>query len=192
MHSSDHHTEAHGLKGKVLEHTGVNIAECYQCGKCTAGCPLNGEMDIMPNQILRMLQLELPGYEEKILRSEAIWLCLSCQMCYTRCPQEIGFAEVMDFLRQESIRCGLVHPKGKDILAFHQSFLGSIEKNGRLHEMGLIATYKMKTMNLLQDLTVAPSMLAKGKLTLLPHKIKNMKDIKTIFSKTAEDKGGKK
>lgn len=190
MHDSHHHDEPKGLKGRVIQATGVNITECYQCGKCTAGCPLNEDMDIMPNQVLRMLQLELPGYEEKILKSMSIWLCLACDQCYSRCPQEVLLSKVMDFLRQEAIRQNIVNPNAKDILKFHESFLSSIEKHGKLHELGLTASYKLKTMNLMQDITVAPGMLSKGKLSLFPHKVKNQKAIQKIFNKTQHKKGG--
>jgi heterodisulfide reductase subunit C2 len=190
VHDTGHHDEPKGLKGRIIQATGVNITECYQCGKCTAGCPLNEEMDIMPNQLLRILQLELPGYEDKLLKSMSIWLCLACDMCYQRCPQEVLLSKVMDYLRQESIRQGKVNPKAKDILKFHESFLESIAKNGKLHEMGLTLNYKLKTMNLMQDVSVAPAMLSKGKLSLFPHKVKNLKAIEKIFKKTSENKGG--
>ena len=191
MNTTHHHVDTKNLRGKVLQATGVNINECYQCGKCTAGCPLNQDMDYQPNQVLRMLQTDLPGYEDKILGSMSIWLCLACNQCYSRCPQSIALANVMDFLRQESLRQGKMNPKAKNILKFHESFLSSIQKYGRLHEMGLVMDYKMKTMNLLQDVTLAPSMMAKGKLHFFPHKIKNMKDIKNLFDKT-KGKGGNK
>jgi len=42
----------------------------------------------------------------------------------------------MEYLRQESLRRGLVHPKARDILAFHEAFLASIRRSGRLHEVG--------------------------------------------------------
>jgi len=190
VHSSNDYKEKKGLKGRIAKTTGITINKCYQCGKCTAGCPLNEEMDIMPNQLLRMLQLELPGYEDKILRSMSIWLCLACDTCYSRCPQEILLSKVIDFLRQESVRQGKVNPKAKDIVKFHQAFLETIEKNGKLYELGLTLNYKLKTMNLLQDISVAPSMISKGKLNMFPHKIKNIKDIEKIFNKTSENKGG--
>ena len=190
MHESSHSTEPKGLKGRIIAATGVNINQCYQCGKCTAGCPLNEEMDIQPNQLLRMLQLELPGYEDKLLRSMSIWLCLACDMCSSRCPQEVLLSKVMDYLRQESLRQGKVNPKAKDIVSFHQSFLESIEKNGKLNEMGLTVSYKLKTMNLMQDISIAPAMLSKGKLSLFPHKVKNLKEIQKLFKKTSEHKGG--
>jgi heterodisulfide reductase subunit C len=177
------HHPAVTLRARVEEFTGVTISHCYQCGKCSAGCPLNEDMDLMPNQVLRVLQAELPGYEDKVLGSTAIWLCLACDTCYSRCPQEIALSKVMDFLRQESIRQNKVNPKAKDILKFNQAFLNSVKMNGKLHEVGLTIDYKMRSLNLMQDVLLAPQMLAKGKLAMFPHKVQNTKAIAEIFKK---------
>ena len=180
------HLHADTFTSQVENATEVTISHCYQCGKCTAGCPLNEEMDVMPNQILRMLQLELPGYEDKILSSLSIWLCLACDTCYSRCPQEVKLSQVMDFLRQESIRLDKVNPKAKDILSFHKAFLDSIKLNGRLHEVGLTIDYKLRSLNMIQDVQLVPSMLAKGKLAIFPHQVKNTKEIAKIFKRISE------
>ena len=188
MHESIHH-HADTFKSKVEEATGVTVSHCYQCGKCTAGCPLNEEMDIMPNQLLRMLQAEMPGYEEKILRSLSIWLCLACDTCYSRCPQEVLLSKVMDYLRQESIRQNKVNPKAKDILSFHKAFLNSVKMNGKLHEVGLTIDYKLRSLNLMQDVLLAPSMATKGKLAVFPHQVQNTKEIAKIFKKITDSEG---
>jgi heterodisulfide reductase subunit C len=172
-----------GLAAGVERATGQSVYDCYQCGKCTAGCPLAAEMDYAPNQVLRLLQMGLPDLEEEVLKALSIWLCLTCETCAARCPQEVDLPKMMDYLRQESLRQGVAHPKAKDILAFHESFLDSIRKNGRLHEVGLIAAYKLKTMHLLQDVLVAPKLLARGKLGLLPHGIKGQKAVARIFER---------
>lgn len=187
MNEFKHPEHNNPLKELVEKETGISINECYQCGKCTAGCPLNEDMDLMPNQILRMLQLELPGYEEKILSSLSIWLCLACDTCYSRCPQEIKISAIMDFLRQESLRKGKVNPRAREILKFHQAFLHSVEKNGKLNEVGLTIDYKLKTGNLIQDIFLAPSMFAKGKLIIAPHKIHNIREIEKLFKKTTSN-----
>lgn len=170
-------------KVKLEEATGELLNSCYQCGKCSAGCPLIDEMDLAPNQILRMLQLGLPDLYEKVLKSYSIWLCLTCQMCYSRCPKEVNLPEIMDYLRSESLRLGKVNPKAKDIVSFHKAFLDSVKTMGRLYEVGLIAGYKMRTMHLLQDVGSAPSLYLKGKLKLFPHFVDNRNQISNIFRK---------
>jgi heterodisulfide reductase subunit C len=190
VHENTDQKHKSSLKTLVEQEVGIIPSHCYQCGKCTAGCPLNEEMDIMPNQILRMLQLELPGYEEKLLTSRSIWLCLACDTCYSRCPQEIKLSQVMDMLRQESVRRGKVNPHAKDILKFHQSFLETVEKNGKLDEIQLTLSYKLKTLHLMQDVEHAPSMVSKGKLSIFPHKVLNVNAIEKIFRKIREKEGG--
>jgi heterodisulfide reductase subunit C len=86
--------------------SGQDVRACYQCGKCTAGCPLASAMDLMPNQILRLLQL---GEHEQALRSRTIWQCASCLTCAARCPKDVDPARVMDALRTLLTRRGLAH-----------------------------------------------------------------------------------
>lgn len=184
MHETNHNSKQGSLKTRIEETCMIDILQCYQCGKCTAGCPLRDEMDIMPNQIIRMLQMEYPGYEDEILKSFSIWLCLACETCYSRCPQEVAISPIMDFLRQESIRQNKVNPKARNILRFHESFLDEVKRNGKLNEIGLTIEYKMKSLDILQDVMNAPSMLFKGKLGIFPHKVHNTNEIKKLFKKT--------
>ncbi len=86
---------------KVEEISGQNLLACYQCGKCSAGCPAVSEMDILPNQIIRYAQL---GLKEELLESKSIWICASCFTCNARCPKGINIAEVIEALRQILLR----------------------------------------------------------------------------------------
>ncbi len=86
---------------KVEELSGQNLLACYQCGKCSAGCPAVSQMDILPNQIIRYAQL---GLKEELLESKSIWICASCFTCNARCPKGINIAEVIEALRQILLR----------------------------------------------------------------------------------------
>jgi heterodisulfide reductase subunit C2 len=86
---------------KVEELSGQKILACYQCGKCSAGCPAVSEMDILPNQVIRYIQL---GFKEELLKSKSHWVCASCLTCNARCPKGIKIAEVMEAVRQISLR----------------------------------------------------------------------------------------
>ncbi len=86
---------------KVEELSGQNLMVCYQCGKCSAGCPAVEEMDILPNMIIRFAQL---GLKEELLKSNAIWVCASCLTCNSRCPKGINIAEVIEAIRQILLR----------------------------------------------------------------------------------------
>jgi len=81
--------------------SGQDILACYQCGKCSAGCPAVWQMDLLPSQVIRYIQL---GFEDEVLRSEAYWICASCLACNARCPKGIRIAEVMEALRQLRLR----------------------------------------------------------------------------------------
>lgn len=169
------------LSFKIKQSTDVNVRECYQCGKCTAGCPLAEHMDLRPSVIMRMLQSGEKEDEDKILRSLSIWLCLTCETCYSRCPMELDIPKIMDHLRQRSLAEGKVHREARNIVAFHKSFLNTVERNGRLHEIGLVLDYKMHSGKLFQDITVAPGMFSKGKLSILPEQIKDKKSLSRLF-----------
>ena len=90
----------------IQEISGEDVRACYQCGKCTAGCPLASSMDLMPNQILRLIQV---GEYEEALRARAIWSCASCLTCAARCPKDVDPARVMDALRTILMRRGITH-----------------------------------------------------------------------------------
>lgn len=81
---------------KIQELSGQNIYACYQCGKCSAGCPVVGHMDILPNQIIRLIQL---GDEKKVSGSNTAWLCSSCLQCAAKCPKGVDVAAIMETLR---------------------------------------------------------------------------------------------
>lgn len=171
------------LSGEMQMETGVIINKCYQCGKCSAGCPVATEMDYPPSLVMRMLQTDEPANYDKLLKSMSIWLCVSCEMCLTRCPMEIDIPKLMDTMRQKSILAKKTNPKAKKIISFHKSFLDSINYTGRLYEMGLIVDYKMRTGAMMQDITIAPKMFFKGKLNPIPEIIRGRKKVASIFNK---------
>jgi Fe-S oxidoreductase len=64
-------------------------------------------MDYNPRRILHMLRL---GLGERVLQSQAIWLCTSCYSCTVRCPREIKISDAMLGLRSLAVAQGLVLP----------------------------------------------------------------------------------
>ncbi|MCH4156870.1 MAG: 4Fe-4S dicluster domain-containing protein [Muribaculaceae bacterium] len=163
--------------------TGIDTALCYQCGKCSAGCVLADDMDFPPSYILRLLQTETPDSDRAVLTSNAIWICLNCENCIGRCPKEVDIPSMMDFLRAESRKAGLVSPKAKTVIAFHKSFLEQVRDTGRLYEVGLEMAYKLRTFRIFQDVKLVPSMLAKGKLHFLPEKLSDTSVMKNLFQR---------
>ena len=117
----------------VLEISGENLFACYQCGKCSAGCPSYSAMDISPHSVIRLLQL---GQIEQVLRTEAIWLCASCQTCKVRCPKGVDLARIMEALRQIILR--------ENISIINPSEI-SEEELKRLPQIALIANFRKMT-----------------------------------------------
>ncbi len=176
------------LAVRLYDATSESVAKCYQCGKCSAGCPLASEMDFPPSQIIRMLQLGFPSLEEQCVSSLSIWYCLTCETCMARCPKEVDLPKIMEFLREESMRRKKTHPKAKEIIAFHKAFLDSVQAAGRAYEIGMIADYKARSFHLFQDMFVAIKLFLHGKLKLFPHLIKERANISRIFSQTIGEK----
>ncbi len=172
------------LASKIANETGINVAKCYQCGKCSAGCPLATDMDMTSSVVLRLLQYNNEIMDRDVLRSKAIWLCLSCEMCVERCPNQIDIPKVMDCLRQESVRQGCSNPATRNVLRFHRSFLDLVRQTGRSYEMGLVFDYKWRSKRWFDDLALAPRMFLKGKLRLLPEIVKKRKEILRLFKRT--------
>ena len=91
----------HGRPGRRgPARSGTPLRTCFQCHKCSTGCPIGPEMDLLPSQVMRLVQL---GAEAEVLESRGIWLCASCEACTTRCPMGIDVAAVMDALRMLAV-----------------------------------------------------------------------------------------
>ncbi len=177
----------------VFESAGSEILNCYQCYKCSAGCPIAFAMDLLPHQIIRSVHF---GKKEKVLSSSTIWICASCETCTTRCPNEINIAGVMDVLRQIHYESGQETPQPK-IPILHTAFLDCIKKTGRVHELSMIRNFSLKSGDLKEklrngtwknDLKLAVKMFLRGKLKLFPRTSKGIKEVRTLFNQAREHK----
>ncbi len=160
----------------VRERSGQEPSNCYQCGNCTAGCPYNFAYDIPVSRIMRLLQL---GRRDEILQCKSLWLCATCQSCTTRCPNGIDVARIVDVLRHMAREAG--YATERNVKAFGDAFLESVEKHGRVFEVGVVAGYVRKTGRFWTDIELGPKMLPKGKLGLRPHSIQGAEHIARIF-----------
>lgn len=163
--------------------SGVHIGECLQCKKCSNGCPIAGITSIGPAETIRRLQL---NSDDKPFDNDLIWMCVSCETCYARCPMKIDMAAIMDALRILAVR--KTDPQLKErVHLFNKSFLKTVRLFGRTYDLGMIAAYKAGTATYLQDTEKFPTILRKRKIALLPSFKGDKKYIKRIFGTKDKD-----
>ena len=162
---------------RILEQrSGQALHECYQCGKCSAGCLMGPNMDIMPRQIVRLLQL---GLLEDALKAKSPWICASCHVCTTRCPHEVKIADLMKCVRLEADRRG-INPVFT-VSIFTKIFLLPVKWFGRSNELIMTAFYNLRSGRILQNFQHVPKMLTGGKLAFIPERIKNRGAVKKLM-----------
>ncbi|MCF8010061.1 MAG: 4Fe-4S dicluster domain-containing protein [Clostridiales bacterium] len=164
---------------EVKKRSGQPIELCYQCQKCASGCIATEFADYYPNEVIRMVQL---GQKERVLNCSSIWLCSACETCGARCPNNINVRAVMDALKEMAIEKGII--KEKRVKQFHNVFLGTVYSHGRIHEVSMMAKYKLKSLDLFSDMGIGFKMFTKGKLPLTPKNIKDKSKLKNIFDKS--------
>jgi len=169
-------------RNMIEEVSGQKVSACFQCRKCTNGCPITFAMDIMPHQLVHLLQF---GQIDQVLSTDTIWVCASCETCTTRCPNSIDIAHVMDSLRQISRQRG-IKPDQYSIPIFHKAFLGSIKRHGRVNETEMALTYSIEDAGWLGFLKLTGlgfAMFIKGKAKIMPSRVRALKYVKDLFKK---------
>ena len=161
---------------------------CFQCRKCTNGCPVTFAMDLYPDEVIRMVIL---GQRDAVLSCETIWVCAACETCTTRCPNDVKIAELMDCLKEMAVQAGVPSPQPR-ISALHETFLNNIQKRGRLYETTLVPAYLLKSGGLRSklstgawryDLKLGRQMLSKGRVPLKPKSIEGKEEVRKILSR---------
>lgn len=130
-HISQHRLKSEYVK-KAAEISGQNFFNCYQCGNCSAGCPSVEEMDLLPNQVVRYLQL---GLEEEVKACKSMWVCAACTMCHARCPKGVDISKIMEALRVLYLREVGAKPR-IDVTDFSEEYLE------RAPQIAMISAYR--------------------------------------------------
>lgn len=171
---------------QVEERSGQKLSRCYQCVKCSVGCPVARYMDIKPNAVIRMIQY---GQKEKLLKSHAIWLCVSCMTCGVRCPNDISISEIMDTLREMAREEGYAHESERNVVVLHEEFVRNIKMWGRLHEVSFFLPYMARSMDLFGNADSGIKLMLRGKLPLIPKQIRDIQEIRKIYDEAYKTKG---
>lgn len=177
-------TTVNDIMESVMKVSGVDINLCLQCKKCSNGCPVVNMVDAPPAEIIRRLQLNTG---EEIFENQLVWMCASCETCYERCPMKIDMAAVMDALRVLSLKKVSPAKRGK-VSKLNKAFLRTVKMFGRTYDVGLIAEYKLKSRDLMQDTDKFPAMLRKRKIALFPNFGADKKNVRRIFKKVKNKK----
>ncbi len=163
--------------------TATRLELCIQCGTCGGSCPSAMDMDHTPRQLFAMVRA---GMRDEVLRSNTPWMCLTCNLCVVRCPQEIRIPDVMAVLKSIADREGTT--PGSAAPDFSRTFVSNIHRYGRSYEIGLVARHYLRHYPLrLPGMAPAGlSMLAKGRMGFAIHRIRGVKELNAILDRAAE------
>ncbi len=163
---------------------GYKIKKCLQCGTCTGTCPVSDVMDITPRRIVAMFRA---GLLEDILKSRAIWLCASCYSCTVRCPAGIKVTDTMYALKRIAMEKH-IYPPRFPVHVLSEAFTSNVKRFGRNYELGLGLRYflRSKFMKLFGNTGYAINMIRRGRLGLIPKRIKHINQIQAIIKKANE------
>jgi len=160
------------LAERVEQATHQNAHLCYQCLRCSAGCPMAEEYDLLPNEVMLAIQEGDPS----VLESRTVWLCASCQTCNTRCPQGLDIPGIIDHFRQQTLDRASVPETAR----FFRAFLRNARFFGRVYEAGLMGELNLRDGKPFRDLDMGLRMIRKGKIRLLPDFARNPTRVEAV------------
>jgi len=174
------------LQEEIKNSCGIDIERCMECGKCSGGCSNAHIFDYTPRKIVQLVKL---GDENRLMHMDALWTCVGCQLCVDRCPSQIDIPRIMDYMREKAKRQG-IKAKRDSIEIFYDLMLDSIKKTGRVAEAPLTIKHNLLTHQYLKDADLGRRMFFKGKLKPFSPKVKNIDQVKGLFSETIDRKEG--
>jgi heterodisulfide reductase subunit C len=170
---------------EVMENTpgGERIVHCLQCGSCGGSCPNGADMQYTPRAVIAMINADK---RQEVLSTNTMWCCVSCYFCTSRCPQEIPITEIMYSLKRLAIRDGLA--RETDAPALAKTFTDLLDKYGRSFELGIATRYLLfkKPFSLLKMGSMGMGMMARGRMSVFPARIKNIEQLQAIIQKARQ------
>ena len=169
-----------------------HLAMCIQCGTCGGSCPSGADMEHTPRRLFAMIEA---GKREEVLRSNTPWYCVSCYYCMVRCPQEVHITDIMYTLKRLAVAEGYYRESSAaDAADFSATFMAMVENYGRSFELGLAARYHLRhrplsAMKMASGMGL--DMFRKGRMDLIPRRIRQIGQLKAILAK-AKELGGEK
>ncbi len=89
-----------GLMPTLRRYGAFDVNACFNCGNCTAVCPLTTEDSTFPRRLIRYAQV---GMKDELLSSKELWTCYACGECSETCPRQAEPADFMAAARRYAI-----------------------------------------------------------------------------------------
>ncbi|HEC36174.1 MAG TPA: (Fe-S)-binding protein [Anaerolineae bacterium] len=118
----------------IREECGENVYLCYQCERCSSGCPTVPAMRYRPAQMMRLAQF---GLGDMLATDASIWRCVGCDNCTVHCPHGISVRRLVEVMRQKVMQDYLT--RGADVLDGDEALRAGVQALGMLGER--IGTY---------------------------------------------------
>jgi ferredoxin len=110
-----------GFIDEAARYGAFDIKACFNCGNCTAVCPLSEEGASFPRRLIRLGQI---GAREAILNAPEPWLCYYCGECSETCPRQAEPGEYLASLRRYQIAS--LDPTGLGSLLYRSPVAGAL------------------------------------------------------------------
>jgi heterodisulfide reductase subunit C len=170
------------LKRELKDLFGIDVDTCLECGKCSGGCSNGHVFDYTPRKIVQLVKL---GAEDRLLKMDALWICLSCQLCLDRCPSGIDIPRILDHLREKARRRRI--PATRPAVGlFHDLMLEQIRKAGRVSEVGLMLRFKAATGEYMKDAGIGVKLFLKGKLNPSSPAVKGVDELRRLYDNASK------
>ncbi|MFN2176854.1 MAG: 4Fe-4S dicluster domain-containing protein [Anaerolineales bacterium] len=130
------------LINELKEFGAIGIEKCFNCGNCTAICPLPTDEHPFPRNVIRMAQL---GMTDRLAENVDPWLCYYCGDCSDTCPRGAEPAETMMALRRWLISKYDVTGKARELYTSEKNVLFTIFRTSLL-PLVLLVVYHLITL----------------------------------------------